>query len=356
MPRSRLPQGLTIGFAAVCAIVVLGIVLVLVAQPFVPALVWALTLAVLCSPFERRLRARTGSPALAASLTLLLAAVLVVIPGILVISALINQVVAGAGTYGPLFSPEGLEQLGHTYPRVAQLIASLEGGLGLNQLYALLPGQIAQWSGKIFQESATGMVTLLLTFYFLFYLLRDGDRALAALRRTLPLHPDEFDELVGKTSQTVFASVYATAAVAAVQGMLGGLMFWVLGLPAPVFWGVVMGLLAIVPFLGAFVVWAPAAIGLALSGEWGSALILTVWGTVVIGLIDNIIYPILVGTRLSLHPLISFISIIGGLLLFGAHGIVLGPLLVALMQALVHIAQAELPPARTPPLPGQPEP
>ncbi|MEY4238430.1 MAG: hypothetical protein RL339_1031 [Pseudomonadota bacterium] len=353
MTRSRLPQGLTTGIAVVCAIVVLGIVLVLIAQPFVPALVWALTLAVLCSPFERRLRARTGSPALAASLTLLLAAILVVIPGILVISALINQIVAGAGTYGPLLSPAGLERLGNAYPRVAQFIATLEGGLGLNQLYALLPGQIAQWSGKVFQESATGIITLLLTFYFLFYLLRDGDRALAVLRQALPLQPDEFNELVGKTSQTVFASVYATAAVAAVQGLLGGLMFWVLGLPAPVFWGVVMGLLAIVPFLGAFVIWVPAAISLALAGEWGSALLLTIWGTVVIGLIDNIIYPILVGTRLSLHPLISFIAIIGGLLLFGAHGIVLGPLLVALMQALLHIARAELPIARTEPLPGK---
>lgn len=347
MPRTRLPQGLTTAIALVSAIVVLGVILVLIAQPFVPALVWALTLGVMFSPLERTLRTRTNSPALATSLTLLVAAVVVVIPGGLVISALVQQIVAGAGAYGPLLSPDGLERLGTAYPRLARLIAELEGALGLRQLYTLLPGQLAQWSGRLFQESATGVITLLLTFYFLFYLLRDGDRALAALRRAVPLHPEEFDELVGKTSQTVFASVYATAAVAALQGLLGGLMFWVLGLPAPVFWGVVMGLLAIVPFLGAFVVWVPAAISLALSGAWGSAVVLTVWGTVVIGLIDNIIYPILVGKRLSLHPMVSFVAIIGGLLLFGAHGIVLGPLIVAVLQALLHIAKAELPLTRS---------
>lgn len=352
MTDSRLIQGYKTGIILVVAILLLGVVLFLVAQPFIPALVWALTLAVMCRPFERRLRAQTGSPAVASALALLLAAVLVVIPGILVISALIDQIVAGAGTYAPLMTPAGIQQLGETYPELARLFASLQNWLGLEQLYALLPRQLALWSGRLVQESATGMVTLLLTFYFLFYLLRDGDRALVALRGFVPLSPEEFDELVGKTTQTVFASVYATAAVAALQGLLGGLMFWVLGLPAPLFWGVVMGLLAIVPFLGAFVIWVPAAISLALAGDWGSAILLTVWGTIVIGLIDNIIYPILVGKRLSLHPLISFIAIIGGLLLFGPHGIVLGPLLVALTQAMLHIARAELRSARSDPAAG----
>jgi predicted PurR-regulated permease PerM len=338
----RLPTML----ALAVALALLGVVLYLIAQPFVPALVWALTLAVMGAPVERFLRRRTGSPGLAAGSTLLLCAIGVVIPVITVASALLNEIIAGAGTYGALFSGSGLAELQQTFPRLAALVSGVPQWLDLQQVVQFLAAQLGRWSGALVQQSANGMFTLLLTFYFLFYLLRDRDRALAALRGLLPLTHGEFDELIEKTSQTVFASVYATAAVAVLQGLLGGLMFWWLGLPAPVFWGVVMGLLAIVPFLGAFVVWVPVAMGLALSGNWLEAVVLTVWGTVVVGLIDNILYPILVGKRLSLHPMLSFIAIIGGLLLFGAHGIVLGPLTFATAQAVLHIWRSRIAPQR----------
>ena len=340
LPRLPTMLGLAVALA------LLGVVLYLIAQPFVPALVWALTLAVVGAPVERFLRQRTGSPGLAAGATLLLCAIGVVIPVITVASALLNEIIAGAGTYGALFSGTGLAGLEQAFPRLAALVSGVPQWLDLQQVVQFLAAQLGGWSAALVQQSAHGMFTLLLTFYFLFYLLRDRGRALAALRGLLPLTHGEFDELIEKTSQTVFASVYATAAVAVLQGLLGGLMFWWLGLPAPVFWGVVMGLLAIVPFLGAFVVWVPVAIGLAMSGNWLEAVVLTVWGTVVVGLIDNILYPILVGKRLSLHPMLSFIAIIGGLLLFGAHGIVLGPLTFATAQAVLHIWRSRIAPQR----------
>lgn len=339
-PLPRLPTLIALAIA----LLLLGVVLYLIAVPFVPALVWALTLAVLGAPVERRIRKRTGSAGLAAALTLLLAAVAVVIPVITVASALISEIIAGAGTYGEMLSTGGPAQLNQTFPRLAALLASLEQWLDLRQVVQSLSLELGRSSGQLVQRSASGIVTLLLTFYFLFYMLRDRERALGALRELLPLTPGEFNELIDKTAQTVFASVYATAAVAALQGLLGGVMFWWLGLPAPVFWGVVMGLLAIVPFLGAFVIWVPAAVGLALSGNWTDAVVLTAWGTIVVGLIDNILYPVLVGKRLSLHPVLSFIAIIGGLLLFGAHGIVLGPLTFATAQAVLHIARGRIAP------------
>jgi predicted PurR-regulated permease PerM len=126
----------------------------------------------------------------------------------------------------------------------------------------------------------------------------------------------------------VQATLYGTVVVAAVQGALGGLIFWWLGLPAPALWGLVTGLLAIVPVLGAFVVWVPTAIFLALDGNWGKALILVAWGAVVVGGIDNLLYPMLVGRRLRLHTIPAFISIVGGLILFGPSGLLLGPLAV----------------------------
>ena len=112
-------------------------------------------------------------------------------------------------------------------------------------------------------------------------------------------------------------------------------MFWALGLPTPRLWGLVMGLLSIVPVLGAFVVWIPAALLLLLDGSWVRALILAIWGGIVVGSIDNILRPTFVGNRLRLHTIPTFISIVGGILLFGTPGFILGPLAATMTMLLV---------------------
>jgi predicted PurR-regulated permease PerM len=148
---------------------------------------------------------------------------------------------------------------------------------------------------------------------------------------------DAMDRLGRRIAETILATVYGTLVVAAVQGSMGGLMFWVLGLPAPVLWGVVMGLLAIVPVLGAFIIWIPAAIILAIDGHWAKAIVLTAWGSIVVGGIDNLLYPMLVGNRLQMHTVIAFIAMIGGLAVFGASGIILGPVSVTVTTLLLEM-------------------
>ena len=139
---------------------------------------------------------------------------------------------------------------------------------------------VAVWmttSGASFVKgSVVEVVGLLLTFYLLFFFLRDRRAALQMLRSLSPLSEGEMERLFGRVGDTIYATIYGTLAVSAVQGVLGGLMFWWLGLPATLLWGVVMALLAIVPLLGAFVVWIPAVLFLALEGSWGKALVLTV--------------------------------------------------------------------------------
>jgi predicted PurR-regulated permease PerM len=115
------------------------------------------------------------------------------------------------------------------------------------------------------------------------------------------------------------------------------LIFWWLGLPAPVLWGMVMALLATVPNMGAFIVWAPTAAGLALQGDTQSAIILAVWGLTAISLIDNLLYPVMVGSRLRMHSALVFFSVLGGLFVFGVAGLILGPVTFALAQALIEI-------------------
>ncbi len=179
------------------------------------------------------------------------------------------------------------------------------------------------------------MVEVFVTFYLLFYFLRDRLAATVILTEWLPLTKLEAEQLLRRVVETVHAIVYGTLAVAAVQGTLGGLMFWVLGLSTPLLWGLVMGLLSIVPVLGAFIVWIPAALLLLLDGSWARGLILAAWCGLVVGSIDNVLRPMFVGNRLRLHTIPAFISIIGGLLLFGAPGFILGPLAATMTMLVV---------------------
>jgi predicted PurR-regulated permease PerM len=190
---------------------------------------------------------------------------------------------------------------------------------------------------SVVSGSVWAVAELLITFFALFYFFRDRRPALQAVRSLVPLSEAEMNEVFVRISDTIYATVYGTLAVALVQGFLGGLMFWVLGVQGALLWGTVMGLLAVIPVLGAFIVWVPAALFLALEGSWGKAVILTVWGAGVVSLIDNLLYPLLVGKRLRLHTLPVFIAIVGGILLFGSAGVILGPVTLAVMVALVDI-------------------
>lgn len=307
----------------------------LIVRPFVPALVWALVLALIAAPLEQWLRARLRRAWASATVTLALVTLALIGPALFIANALVAELAGGAQVAGQMLSTSRWDEIArqHTWlaPAIDWANANLEPGL----LFQTVSGRLAGWGESLIQGSLTSIATLLLTLYFLFYLLRDGEWFRAAIADAMPLSSGEFARLAESVRDTILASFYGTIAVAALQGLLAGLMFWWLDLPSPAFWGIVMGALAIVPFLGAFVIWAPVAIALAVSGEVGSALILTAWGLLVVGLIDNVIYPILVGKRLSLHSLVSFIAILGGLALFGAHGIVLGPICLA-STAMLH--------------------
>ena len=143
-----------------------------------------------------------------------------------------------------------------------------------------------------------------------------------------------------RATEVVGASVYGVLAIAVIQGTLGGLAFWALGVPSAIVWGVVMTFLSMIPMLGAFLVWVPAAIYLALTGHYVKAIFLVVWGTLVIGMIDNFLRPKLVGGRTRLHELLIFFAVLGGLQVFGVLGIVLGPVVLALAMSLIEVFRA----------------
>jgi len=325
------------------------------AAPFLPALVWAGALAVLFSPLQHWLELKLPRAHLATPVCLLLIALLVVVPVIFVVQQLALQAASSAQLIeAKIASGEWRRAIG-ARPYVGPLLDRLEAQMDLPGALQLLNERLNRFAGSLLRGSLFQLIGLAITFYVLFYFLRDRQVVLKAIERLSPLSAAEMQQLYAEISNTVHATIYGTLAVASIQGLLGGLMFWWLGLPAPLLWGLVMALLAVVPVLGAFVVWLPAALFLLLEGSWERALILAAWGVLVVGTVDNLLRPLLVGSRLKLHTLLVFVSVVGGLIVFGAAGMVLGPVTLTVTLVLLQYWSAQralvLPQAANEPLP-----
>ncbi len=177
------------------------------------------------------------------------------------------------------------------------------------------------------------MVNLFVMLYLLFFLLRDGKALSAQAAQALPLKPRHTQRLLAQFATVVRATVKGNVVVALVQGTLGGLAFWVLGINGPLLWGALMALLSLLPAVGAAMVWGPVAAYLLSTGSLLSALGLTAWGVLVIGLVDNVLRPILVGKETRLPDYLVLIATLGGLAAFGLNGFVIGPVIAAIFLA-----------------------
>jgi len=307
------------------------------AAPFLPALAWALAMAVLVMPFHRWLEKRYPRPGTVAAITVVAAALTIAVPVALVSSHLLAEAVDAAQSLQAQAESGAWRQLVAPHPRLLRAVDWLDHQFNLPQTVNALTGRLSNFAGQFLRGSLQQAIMLALTFYLLFYFLRDREHALAAIRRLSPLSSRQMEQLFHRLGDTLYATLYGTFVVSIVQGTLGGLMFWWLGLPSPLLWGVIMGLLAIIPVLGAFVIWIPAAVFLLVTGAPGKALLLAVWGTVVVGGIDNLLYPMLVGNRMRMHTVLVFISIVGGLIVFGAAGLILGPVILTITSVLMEI-------------------
>ncbi|OGV69462.1 MAG: AI-2E family transporter [Lentisphaerae bacterium RIFOXYA12_FULL_48_11] len=309
----------------------------LMAMPFLSALIWALALAVVFLPFHLWLELKLKRSNLAAVFSALLVGLIVVVPTTFIGQRLITQAAKGAQLVTAKVESGDWRRAVESHPRLNRLADKIEQQFDLPGTVQSLTAWLTNTTKSIVKGSVIQVLGFLLTFYLLFFFLRDRRAVLHLLRSLAPLSEVEMDQLLSRVNDTIYATIYGTLAVSAVQGLLGGLMFWWLGLPAPLLWGVVMAVLAVLPVLGAFVVWIPAALFLVLAGSWGKALILAVWGLIVVGGLDNLLRPILVGNRLKLHTVIVFMSVVGGLILFGPVGLILGPVVLTITVVLLEI-------------------
>jgi predicted PurR-regulated permease PerM len=307
------------------------------AIPFLPPLVWALGLSVLFAPFHHWVESKLGHPRFAAFVSVLVIILIVVVPLTFLGQRLLVEAAKGAALIESRVTSGEWRRLYESQPRLAPLVNAVERQIDLPGTAQSFAAWLSNFATSAVKGSLLQGVNFCLTFYLLFFFLRDSRSGLQTLMYLAPLSRREMHRIFTLVSDTIHATISGTLVVSAIQGLLGGLMFWWLGLPAPLFWGVVMALMALVPVLGAFVVWIPAAVFLLLDGSWGKAIILALWGLIVIGTADNLLRPILVGRRLKQHTVLAFISVVGGLIQFGLAGLILGPTILALTTALLEI-------------------
>jgi predicted PurR-regulated permease PerM len=321
----------------------------LVLKPFYEPIFWAAVIAIISFPIQRRLEGKLKHHHnLSALLTLLFCVTLIIIPVLFVLFTLAQEGVAFYQRLeaGQIDIAGFLEKLKEFFPRLQVLFGRL--GLDFENLNTRL-AEMAMAGGSflatqlvaIGQNTIKLIIDLILIVYLLFFFLRDGRQLVEVIVRAMPLGDARERLLFIKFSEMTRATVKGSLLVAMVQGLLGGMIFWVLGVGGAVLWGVVMALLSLLPALGAALIWFPAAVYLVVSGSVWQGIVLALFGLGVISTVDNILRPILVGRDTKLPDYLVLLSTLGGLWLFGLTGFMLGPLVAALFVAFWGIFMRE---------------
>ncbi len=309
-----------------------------IVAPFLAPLGWAAVFAMVLNPVHERLEGRIGN-ARAAGATTVLAVVIIVGPAITVLAMLIGEITPliqriQSGSFALPTPPE--IQAGYSalrakvpIPLPDDLTSTLADAVGAIATF------LASRAGSILQNVASFVFQLFVMMFGLFYFLRDGDRIVSLIRRLLPFEPARRDRMITQTHELVVATVGSTFAVAIAQGALTGLTLGFLGFQSPVLWGVTTSLLSLLPMVGSGLVWGPAAIFLFASGDIVRGVVLVAVGVGVIGMADNLLRPYLLSGRTTMHGLLVFISLLGGMAAFGFIGLVIGPVVIAAIETLL---------------------
>lgn len=194
---------------------------------------------------------------------------------------------------------------------------------------------------KTYQETSHFIFMIFVTFFSLYYLFKDSDKIIKKIMQLSPLRDREEKKLLENFNSISKATLKGSLVIAVIQGSLTGLLFWTVGIPSPALWGLVTTIISLIPLLGSALIWLPAGFIMLLLGNLWQAIVIFAFGAIVISLIDNILRPKLVGNATSLHPILVFLSTIGGIGLFGITGILIGPIFIVLFITLLDIYQAE---------------
>ena len=336
MPDSHTSRERFTNLLFYAVLILMGYLAMLVVWPFLAPLAWAAILALSLRPVFMRFCIRMSRSTAALSTTLL-AGLLIITPAVF-LTAMVLQQLPVALDYVKNLSPTTPEQITRVWTvlRARVPVGLPEDPMSLiAQALQQTAAFVVPQAGSLVADLLSLVGSLLVMLFALFFLLRDGKTFAAVIRRLLPFNDRETEQLISKTTDLVVASVGAGLVVAAVQGAIGGLAFWMLGLPAPVVWGVAIAICSLLPVIGATIVWVPVAVWLFFSGQVTTALLLTVICAVILGSADNVLRPILLSGRTSASGLVVFIGLLGGVSAFGFVGLVLGPIVLVISGTLI---------------------
>jgi predicted PurR-regulated permease PerM len=324
-------------------VVLISLALAWVVEPFFGAILWALVAAILFAPLNQRLIRRfSGRRNLAALTTLLVIVAMVILPAIMLgifllqeASAIYAKIRTGQIDFAlyfqqvqqilPAWARSMLRRLGLTnIGSVRELMAA-----GITSSFRSLAAQ-----AFLIGQSAFGFIVAFgVMLYLLFFLLRDGEDLMARVRAAVPLRPEQSTALADRFVAVIRATIKGSVIVAILQGSIGGVVFGLLGIQGALIWGVMMAFLSLLPAIGTGLVWVPVAIYLFATGAIWQGVVLVLCGVFVIGMVDNILRPILVGRDARMPDYIVLISTLGGIQVFGFSGFIIGPVIAALFIA-----------------------
>lgn len=334
---------------ALTACVALGFALYRILTPFLGPLVWAIFLAFLLHPLHVRLTKRLRNRPHWSALALTLLTLILFVGPLTALSATFAAQVGDLLGYvrTTLADPTTSNVLNLTnVPWIQTGLERLESLFGIDtaqvrgwveQGASQLLHWLASLGSKVFLGAVGTVVGFVLMVFMLFFFIRDGDEMFATARALIPMSETYKAQLFDHLGAVTRAMVLGTGLTALIQGTLVGIAFLIVGLPSPLVFAVIALLASLLPFGGTALVWLPAALVLASQGRWGATVFMLLWGAVLVSLVDNVVRPMLVSGRANVGTLTIFIGVLGGLAAFGAIGLFLGPVVLALIIALIRL-------------------
>jgi predicted PurR-regulated permease PerM len=324
-------------------------------RPFLASIIWGAVLAGIFYPLNALIARKTKRNNLRALIMCIIVVAVIIVPAVFLTIGLIGEATEGfpkfkqaveAGQLDFILRPQTYgwneklkEVLG---PYVDTTNFDLESIIAANiqRLSTYLLQQASNFIGN-FSAAIVSFAFAVLSMFFFF---RDGDRLAVRFRELLPMSEELKQSLTERLRQVTEASIYGGVLVAAVQGILGGIIFWATGLPSPIFWGSLMAILSLIPIVGPYLIYLPAAIILFVTGSWIRGCIVLGLGVLVVSQSDNVLRPVFVSSRTKIHTLVLFFSILGGLKVFGLLGVILGPVVASVVFTFLEIYK---PPKKT---------
>ena len=319
----------------------------LILRPFFTVIGWSAVLAITCYPLYQRLVRRTGRAGLSAFFTSVLMVLSVGVPLLLIAAIAVGQLLAIREPLRQVFEdPHGVSgRATAAFGSIAERFGLDANAIGnwTNEHITQLAGRVGEYTISAAAGVGEAMVSFTLVAFTMFLLLRHGEKVVATIPDLLPFERKRTEALLLRIRDVVRGSMYGVVTIAVIQGALNGAMFWVLDVPAAALWGLVTVFASMVPLVGTAAVWVPGTLYLLTIGAWHKAIVMALWGAIVVSSVDNLLRPQLVAGRVGLSGLAMFVAIVGGLQAFGALGIVLGPVIFAAVAAIVDLVRDTVP-------------